>query len=491
MASGESEKEGIDGEPMTMSEGSELDGSIEEYGEKMNELKGELINKPECSKTNEKYKIERPTKREREEDRTEWIRIENKGKKQKHIKSEVIISSKEKLPKQFAIAKLFSSLGMADVSKIKYMNPYKLKIEVPNEECASKLLNCQEFRKREWRVQGAWEVNVSYGIIRDVDLDLTNEEALNTIKCINDIEIISIKRLDRRDDDGNWVPSESARVSFRGSNLPAYVCVGNIRIKVEPYIFPTTQCSKCWKFGHSKTRCMINKVRCPKCGERHENCDKTYFKCVNCQGNHMALDKMCPVYAREKRLRELMAEFNCTYRVACNMYVASSPRSRSDSRIVKENEMPTFNCNNRYSGLLLDGSENRNTYTPILSEFPQLFTPKRPRSPQGIDNKNKRSSNIGKSEWGRHRESTDRIPERSTDNAADNRGNNTQQIHFSELLTRLKDIIFMRSISIQEKIKDAVKCCIEWLVIIVVDNMSEWPSLNNLLELISRFINGF
>lgn len=422
--------------------------------------------------------VENPTKRIREDDEEgSWTKVErDRGKKLKQFKKDVFIWSREKLPKQFAIAKLFNSLGLTDINQIKYVNPYKIKIEVSTEECVGKLLECKDFQTKEWKVYSAMDVNISYGIIRDVDLELSEEEVSDAIKCPNDIQILSVKRLQRRDEN-SWMPSEVVKVGFRGSYLPSFINVDCLRAKVEPFVFPVTQCSNCWKFGHVKMRCSSKKIVCPKCTEDHNNCEVTTFKCVNCKGDHMALNRSCPVYTRERRVRQLMAEYNCTYHVACHMYVKPKP---IDARTVKPSEDSKIDTSNHFSGLLPEESES---YTP--NSFPTLFTLTRPKSPQS-SNRNKQSysqvtGNTAK--WG-HRESSDRIPKQpaATDNDLGENVNNTREVHFDELITRLKNIIYMRNRSIQEKFYDVIKCCSKWLVLVLVDRMSEWPIVNQCLE---------
>lgn len=51
----------------------------------------------------------------------------------------------------------------------------------------------------------------------------------------------------------------------------------------------------------------------------------------------MALSRTCPIYLKERRLRELMAEFNCTYRKALSMYVPPEPKYEGES-LDKEQE---------------------------------------------------------------------------------------------------------------------------------------------------------
>lgn len=480
------EKSNLD---QTDTEGRQLDGWIAQIEDEENII-GSLdnIKDSNCCEVQimeEDVVVDKSVKRGREEDEQSWTKVEgNRGKKLKQIKKEVFIWSKEKLPKQFAIAKLFNSMGLTDINHIKYINPYKLKIEVSTEECAGKFLECQEFQTKAWKVYSAMDVNISYGIIRDVDLGLSDEEALKAITCPNDIEIATLKRLQRRTSEGQWVPSEVAKVGFRGSHMPGFIYVDCLRAKVEPYVFPVTQCSKCWKFGHTKTRCTSKKTICPKCTEEHNNCETTTFKCVNCRGDHMALNRSCPIYAREKRVRELMSEYNCTYHVACNMYVRPSPKPPISVQTVRDNDKLKTDTNNSFSSLLQD-TGNKHIYTP--SQFPPLFTQKRPKSPQER-NKNKQlhSQSIDKTDWWGQRDSPDCIPKQSadTDNDLGDNVNSDRQVHLDELITRLKDIIFMRDLSFKEKFNNVIKFCIEWLIIVVVDRMSEWPILNKCLEFI-------
>ncbi|KAF9417392.1 hypothetical protein HW555_005489 [Spodoptera exigua] len=296
---------------------------------------------------------------------------------------------------------------------------------ISTEECVNKLLDCQAFQNKGWKVYSATDVNTSYGVIRNVDLDLEEEEILTAIKCPSNIQIISVKRLQRRHESG-WEPSEVVRIGFSGSHLPSFIYVDWLRTKVDPFVFPVTQCSKCWKFGHVKTRCPSNKIVCPKCTEQHNNCEVTTFKCVNCRGDHMALNRNCPVYTREKRVRELMAEYNCSYYVACNMYV--KPQLPLDSQTVRQNEKPKIDSNNSFNGLIIEESGSSYKYT--TDQFPPLFTPKRASSPQVSKQKKSHLYNKNESAWYGHRESSDNIPKHptTTDKDASDNVNNTRQV---------------------------------------------------------------
>ncbi|KAI5641608.1 hypothetical protein NE865_06122 [Phthorimaea operculella] len=194
--------------------------------------------------------VEKVTKRGREEDEQDgWQSVE---KKVKQGKLEVYVACKERFPKQFALAKLLKEQGILEVLNIKYMSPYKIRIEFENVTCMEKAISCVKFNEKGWVFTLAYSTSYLYGIIRNVDLELTEDEIKALIKCDSRATLSQVYRLKRRNDDGKWVPSETVRLCFKGSFLPAFVYVDNLRIKMEPYIFPVSQCSKCWKLGHTK-----------------------------------------------------------------------------------------------------------------------------------------------------------------------------------------------------------------------------------------------
>ncbi|XP_062531760.1 uncharacterized protein LOC134201268 [Bombyx mori] len=269
----------------------------------------------------------RPEKRKDVNSDDEWTTIKSKQKKLKPEveKIEMYLTGSEPLPKQFSLAKIFCEMDITDVDRVKYVNPYKVRIDVQNPLSAERIEKSSKIADKGWRVQRAMEKNLSYGVIRDIDLEISDKEIFDTISCPKPAELVSIFRLNRRSSSGDgWVPSESVRLCFKGAFIPAYVSIGGLRIRVDRYVFPVSQCGLCWKLGHPTKRCPTNKEICPKCGGKHNNCETTTFSCVNCKGGHMAMYKGCPAFLKEKRLREIMAEFNCTYRKALTMYVAPS-----------------------------------------------------------------------------------------------------------------------------------------------------------------------
>ncbi|KAF9415658.1 hypothetical protein HW555_006757 [Spodoptera exigua] len=275
-------------------------------------------------------------KRMRSSSDEEWTEVKQKKRKETE-KIELYISNNEKLPKQFNLAKLLKEQNINDITRVKFINPYRVRIELTSEISAEKLEMCQYFIDLGWQIQRAMEKNKSYGVIRDVDLDMSEEEILENISCPEPAKLLSVNRLNRRNvERDGWSPSEAVRLCFKGSYLPRYVFTHGLKIAVEPYVFPVSQCSRCWKFGHVLKRCPSNKVVCPKCGGNHANCEISKMTCVNCKGQHISLSKSCPYFIKEKRLRELMSEYNCTYRRALTLYVPKNEGIHEGEEVIKE-----------------------------------------------------------------------------------------------------------------------------------------------------------
>lgn len=259
----------------------------------------------------------RPTRRNSKNFEDLQLRFSNNSVKPiEHI---VCITAKETLPRQFGMAKLLRSHNLGNIIKLVYKNPYRALIYFDKKENAVKMLNCEKLLANlEYNVNIVGESSLCYGLLRQVDLEIEDKEILENLRC--DFEIISAKRLKRQDSDGKWVNSETIRLCFKNHNLPSYVYGFGCRFQVEPYIFPVSQCSICWRYGHLSRTCPSKKIICPKCGNNHANCETTNFQCINCKGPHMAMNKRCPIFLKEKEIRRIMSEKNCSYREGLERY---------------------------------------------------------------------------------------------------------------------------------------------------------------------------
>lgn len=279
---------------------------------------------------------------------------------------EISMTSKEPLPKQIGLAKFMRSLNIPNIIKIKYKNPYKVLIQLNTRFEAEKLLNSEKIKEMGYRCQSTHENNLSYGIVKQVELEVSEQEIQEAFKC--DAELISVKRLKRQTDKGDWTDSETVRLCFNSETLPPYVYGYGCRFKIEPYIFPVTQCSKCWKFGHYIRNCPTNKTVCPKCGGNHVNCDTHIYKCINCKGPHMSLDKSCSVFVKEKEIRYIMSRKNYTYRKALEHYLEIERNKHSQINLqTNEENLTRSQPIVTYRDVVMQDNEQKSRY-PDSSE---------------------------------------------------------------------------------------------------------------------------
>lgn len=435
-------------------------------------------------------------KREREEDSSgSWTFVQSKEKKNKTDREQknksyaieetfqVYISSNDEMPKQFALAKLFQKETIAaDIEKIRYINPFKIRLDMTNERSVKQLESSRMLIEKGWRIQPAMEVNLTYGVIKDIDIDLTDEEIFNSISCPDPARLVSVNRLTRRKSDGSgWVPSESIRLCFKGSFRPLCVTVNDLKILVQPYVFPVSQCSRCWKFGHPTKRCPTVKVVCPKCSENHANCATMNYKCPNCGGQHMAFLRRCPTYIKERTIRQIMSDYNCTYRRALTIYVPPTYEV-----IPSTKQKKTFN---------FEPHRKPDNFPPII---PTKTSPKTPSFTEIItqaivhtEPKQKSSYRPSKLQQHPKEEELFVFGNNITNNSNSSDQNNTtkhenqeREVNFSELLSRLKEIIFRNDETISMKVHNVIKCCVQWVILVVVENISDWPILKPILDLL-------
>ncbi|KAJ2945878.1 hypothetical protein O0L34_g4785 [Tuta absoluta] len=432
-----------------------------------------------------------------------------KGKKERKIEEtktnkedlEVYVTSKEPLPKQFAMASILKENGIKFVSRVKYINSFKIKIEFLSQQGVEQLSSCEAFIQKGWLVHKPLEANFCYGIIRNVDSELSDEFIQEKVSCFG--QVLSAKRLKRRDrGDGSWHECDVVRLCFKGSSRPPHVFVDSLRIVVEPYVYPVSQCYKCWQIGHSIRNCPSKHYVCPKCTGKHENCETKVFCCVNCKGRHMSMNKTCPVYIKEKRVRELMAEFNCTYRKALTLYVKPSPVPQDRvEQPIRQNDFPVLNNTPiapvhehitprpAYNSLFKESSlktEVKNTQNieqqqPEVRSYnknvrkPSLNRGKKKNSQKGYGDADEIDWNIMDSDEDAHSED-------------DNNKEKTGKTSISELFYRLKEVIFLRSMSVQDKLGSIIRLTVEWVVIVASEFISSCPMFQTLFNL---FNNGW
>ncbi|KAJ0170892.1 hypothetical protein K1T71_013664 [Dendrolimus kikuchii] len=421
-----------------------------------------------------------------------------KGKKdRRHSKNsmdtkiEVYISHNERLPKQFAMAKILQEHSISNVKQVKYVNPFKIRLEFENETAVKNLMECEPLIAKGWRFQKAMELLVIYGVLKDVDFDTPDDEILSSITCPPPAKLLSFIRLNRRDGiQGGWRPSETLRLCFEGDYLPNFVRIYDVNVRVFPYIHRVSQCSQCWKLGHNRKTCPKKKVICPKCGDQHENCTTTTFRCVNCNGNHISMSRSCPVYKKERKLREVMAERRCTYRKALEQYSSSKNPYINQAPVDLDNQNAFPPLRDNLSTHMIESTPEALPKMTYSEAFQTKTVQNVDVTSKHIEQPVNSRRRIIKRKIERRSEVNDWLswindPQTKTDNT-DSKKESTSPKNFRDLLYRLKEVIFLQEISVSSKIEAVIQLCLEWFIIMVRDYFSEWPWVKVLLNLFTQ-----
>lgn len=171
-----------------------------------------------------------------------------------------------------------------------------------------------------------------------------------------------------------------------------------------------------------------------------------------------------------------MAEYNCTYRKALMIYVPpkenrpSDDKPKDDYRRVNVPDLsvhddslfpklPTPRNVPLFSGLTVE------TEADIHYEVdPPKFTPRPKKQPR----RRRVEDNFDLDyQW--------TTGDDQTENDEKEKKESRDSGKLSELLIRLKEILFLRRLSFQAKVNSMIKVCAEWLISLVAGYIPDWP----------------
>lgn len=166
-------------------------------------------------------------------------------------------------------------------------------------------------------------LNYVRGVIRHPEVTLCSSDELITELSSQGIK--EVRRLDRRNAEGNPTPTSTAILTFMSPKLPEYVFLGYHRVPVRPFFNNPRRCLNCQCYGHLLSSCKDVK-RCVCGGSPHPDsvCSENLC-CPNCQGPHRADSKTCPSYVRELEIEKLRTSDHISYFEARRRIMARTP----------------------------------------------------------------------------------------------------------------------------------------------------------------------
>lgn len=203
------------------------------------------------------------------------------------------------------------------------------------------------------------------GIIRMVDTYLEEDYIQSNI--VSSIKVVDVKRMTRRivdkDNQSKIIKRQMVILTFLGSDIPKDVKLNLCNFPVEPYIYPVIQCYKCLRYGHTNNQCKSTDVRCKFCSGNHEShtCSQTENKfCVFCKSDeHAPVDKKCPMYQKQLKIKHTMANKNLSFKEA-----ESLVNNPSYAKVVTNNRFALLADTNNFPSLPTPNHTNNDSIHP-------------------------------------------------------------------------------------------------------------------------------
>ncbi|GBN28766.1 hypothetical protein AVEN_246076-1 [Araneus ventricosus] len=174
--------------------------------------------------------------------------------------------------------------------------------------CAANLLTLTKLLDTPISATILWENITTKFLLTDIPTATSLEELASELSCSNDIVIIHMRRFVKQNTQPEVAP---VLITILGTTLPEYVKMWFIHQRINLFIDRLRTCNKCFSFFHATRTCTLNPA-CHQCGQIHASTCQGPIHCINCKGNHSALDKNCPHYIKEIKVFEYKARYHVT-----------------------------------------------------------------------------------------------------------------------------------------------------------------------------------
>ena len=193
----------------------------------------------------------------------------------------------------FVLKKAIDGMANAELDNVKPMKSGRVFIEMETrQQCKNLLKTTKLLGYLPVKVSPHRTLNSLKFVIKCKELDKMEEDEIK--KELQPQGIIAVKRISIR--------YSLYVLTIKGQTIPKRINIGYLKKDTRPYIPNPQRCFQYQKFVHTKKSCK-SKAVCAGCGEEGHNLDdcKNDPKCVNCQGDHVAISRDCPKLKIEKR----------------------------------------------------------------------------------------------------------------------------------------------------------------------------------------------
>lgn len=204
--------------------------------------------------------------------------------------------------------KRLNELNIKNIVNIKQTGKNRVKVQLSDSATANRILknpNLKTIDKYKCFIPSS--TLLTTGIVKDISLDMSNEEILENSSC--EFKILSVERMTKWDSELQQnLPSTNIKIVFRACKLPTNLKIFYAPRRVEYFIPKTILCKKCLVYGHTKNQCKNKNVElCRNCSEVNHNSDlECRQNCKFCKNeNHKTGNYKCPEEEIQRKINKI------------------------------------------------------------------------------------------------------------------------------------------------------------------------------------------
>ena len=207
------------------------------------------------------------------------------------------------------------------VKDVKKLRSGDILVECAKKANAENLLRATMLAGVSMKASPHRSLNSSKGVIHTKDLrDLDEEEIASEL---DDQGILSVSRITIKKD-GNIINTNTYILTFSKLSPPEKLRIGYLSVHVDLFIPNLLRCFKCDRYDKDSCKNLPACFRCGQQGHDSTDCQRA-AKCANCQGDHVAASKDCPVWKNEKHIQKVKTENHLGYPEARRLVEGATP----------------------------------------------------------------------------------------------------------------------------------------------------------------------
>ena len=145
---------------------------------------------------------------------------------------------------RLTVSKKLTDLGITKWKSLVQSGVNRIKLEFDHPTDANSVVNnklLSQINLKAYIPQSRLTVS---GVIKDIDLDISDEELLQGLHTTAEYHIVKVRRMIRKDKE-TVIPLSIVVITFEGKQLPTEVKFGNVICPIEVYIPGVVQCNNC------------------------------------------------------------------------------------------------------------------------------------------------------------------------------------------------------------------------------------------------------